>query len=315
MHPAKSVIYFTVMSGLGYGLVIWLGIYALTDHNLPGGWNAGALTLALALVASGLISSTLHLGHPERAWRALSQWRTSWLSREGVAAIVTFIPLGLWWLSWMLTEPAAELKGALTDMERVFAILGMIGALVTVFTTSMIYASLKAVPSWHTIWTPLAYLILALYTGLLGFMAILGLAGGNPGVIAEYGLYLLAAGLVVKLLFWKHTRAGSGSTTSSATGIEGDVRLLEGPHTQANYLLREMGFTIARKHADKLRVGVFLFAFGVPFLTLAALSYDAAGWVAVAGFAALMVGVFMERWLFFAEARHVVTLYYGARAA
>jgi DMSO reductase anchor subunit len=34
------------------------------------------MALAVGLVSVGLLSSTLHLGHPERAWRALSQWRS-----------------------------------------------------------------------------------------------------------------------------------------------------------------------------------------------------------------------------------------------
>jgi DMSO reductase anchor subunit len=50
--------------------------------------------LAALLVTLGLLSSTFHLGHPERAWRAFSQWRSSWLSREGVAAVATYLPAG-----------------------------------------------------------------------------------------------------------------------------------------------------------------------------------------------------------------------------
>ena len=38
--------------------------------------------VTLLLLAGGLLASFFHLGRPERAWRAASQWRTSWLSRE-----------------------------------------------------------------------------------------------------------------------------------------------------------------------------------------------------------------------------------------
>ncbi len=57
-----------------------------------------AHVLALVLIGGGLLSSTLHLGNPQRAWRALSQWRSSWLSREGVMAMLTFVPL--LWSAW-----------------------------------------------------------------------------------------------------------------------------------------------------------------------------------------------------------------------
>ena len=90
MHPALSIILFTTLSGLGYGLAFVLGLGVLDPHAIS---TRLAHPLALALIAGGLLSSTLHLGNPQRAWRALSQWRTSWLSREGVLAIVTFVPL------------------------------------------------------------------------------------------------------------------------------------------------------------------------------------------------------------------------------
>jgi hypothetical protein len=51
-----------------------------------------SLVIGGVLVTLGLLSSTFHLGHPERAWRAFSQWRSSWLSREGVAAVATYVP-------------------------------------------------------------------------------------------------------------------------------------------------------------------------------------------------------------------------------
>ncbi|MGE0726177.1 MAG: DmsC/YnfH family molybdoenzyme membrane anchor subunit, partial [Alphaproteobacteria bacterium] len=96
MHPALSVIVFTTASGAGYGLLALLGLLAPFGLVPASTWFGLAATgLALVAVAGGLLSSTLHLGHPERAWRAMSQWRSSWLSREGLAAVVSFFPAGL----------------------------------------------------------------------------------------------------------------------------------------------------------------------------------------------------------------------------
>ena len=96
MHPAWSIIFFTSVSGLGLGLAGWivLGILDLSRfvHLLfVSGFTFG-------LIGAGLLSSTLHLGHPERAWRALSQWRSSWLSREGVLAVLVLAALSAWFL-------------------------------------------------------------------------------------------------------------------------------------------------------------------------------------------------------------------------
>ncbi len=94
MHPAYSVILFTTASGAGYGLIAWLAYTVFTGELQSGAaLNVVAFGLALVLISGGLLSSTAHLGRPERAWRAASQWRTSWLSREAVAALATFVPI------------------------------------------------------------------------------------------------------------------------------------------------------------------------------------------------------------------------------
>jgi hypothetical protein len=73
------------------------------------------------LVSLGLLSSTFHLGHPERAWRAFSQWRSSWLSREGVAAVATYLPAGLLFLALMFR--AACLRGSQAALLALGAVL------------------------------------------------------------------------------------------------------------------------------------------------------------------------------------------------
>lgn len=102
MRPAYSVILFTTSSGAGYGALAVLGMMlALGLVPSQPGATMAALATGLALATLGLVASTFHLGRPERAWRAFSQWRTSWLSREGVAAIavyVTGVPLAA--LAW-----------------------------------------------------------------------------------------------------------------------------------------------------------------------------------------------------------------------
>ena len=90
--------------------------------------------------------------------------------------------------------------------------------------------------------------------------------------------------------------------------------MFEAPHTSENYLLKEMGFRIARKHAVKLRRLAMLLGFVLPAL-LSAVPFLAAGRPALGALLVAAplatIGIFVERWLFFAEARHAVTLYYG----
>ena len=93
MHPAPSVILFTTFSGLGFGLLVFLGL------GLPAvsGFMAFVFfALAYLMAVGGLISSTFHLGHPERALKAFTQWRTSWLSREAWCAVVALVLMAIY---------------------------------------------------------------------------------------------------------------------------------------------------------------------------------------------------------------------------
>ena len=86
--------------------------------------------------------------------------------------------------------------------------------------------------------------------------------------------------------------------------------------------MREMGFRVARAHALALRTIATLLAFLVPLILTvlagAALPGNMA-WLAtlltILAALATTAGVLTERWLFFAEAKHTVTLYYGAGRA
>ena len=316
MHPAYSIVLFTTASGAGYGLLAAAGIYAALGL-MPADRGLGLLVLgsALALVTAGLLASTAHLGRPERAWRAFSQWRTSWLSREGVAALATYLAAAPFAAGWLL-------GGRTSGPTGVAGLLTAILAAATVVATGMIYASLKPIAAWRNGWTVPVYLALAAATGLLWLSALAKLAGRPlPGAdAAAFGAIVVA--LALKEAYWRHIRRHPGpSTPETATGLGwlGPVRLLDAPHTESNYLLREMGFRVARRHAAKLRRIARIAIFGVP-LALTLLALAGPGRAVEAGLAVLAAvgasaGVLVERWLFFAEARHTVMLYYGARAA
>jgi DMSO reductase anchor subunit len=310
MHPAPSIVLFTTASGAGYGLLFLLGLAA------PAGWvpatralGAAALGLALGLITIGLCASLLHLGHPERAWRALSQWRSSWLSREGAMALLTYLPALVFGAGWVFL-------GTTSGWIGLFGALAALGAALTVYCTGMIYASLKPIREWHQPLVPPVYLAFALMTGALLLHFLLQLFGAPrawAGTLA-LGATALAFGLKSQYRAML-ARAAPGPTPESATGLSalGKVRMIEPPHTETNYLLDEMGFRVARRHAAKLRRHASLLGLvGVALLSVLALLATGAWASLLALLAALsgLAGVVIERWLFFAEATHTVTLYY-----
>ena len=234
MHPALSVILFTTLSGAGYGLLAWLGFYAaaglLPEDRV---FAAVAMLLALSSITVGLLSSTLHLGHPERAWRAFSQWRSSWLSREGVASVLTYIPAVVFGTGWVLF-------GHATGAWASSGLVGSACAIVTVTCTAYIYRSLKPIPRWHNNWVVPNYLALAGMTGALLLSMLADVFGYHLSGAHVLALAAVAVALLCKLGYWVFIdNASAGSTAESATGFGalGTVRLFEAPHTSENYLL------------------------------------------------------------------------------
>ena len=194
--------------------------------------------------------------------------------------------------------------------------LTAIGAAATVTCTAHIYRSLTPIPAWNNGWVAANFLALGAMTGAAWLAALCAAFGMATDEALWLAVAATLAAAPLKLLYWRHIdRAPDVSTAESATGLGalGQVRPLAAPHTEQNYLLKEMGFAVARKHAAKLRRIAFQLAFVVPLLLLlVALAGD--GWPRVA--AALLAapvataGVLIERWLFFAEAKHTVMLYY-----
>lgn len=291
MHPAPSVIIFTTLSGLGFGLLTWLGLMP----DAPTGLAAFLMfALGFGLAVGGLAASTFHLGHPERAWRAFTQWKTSWLSREGICAVAALLIMGLYAIG-------------LIFFGCHLAVLGWLGALLslsTVFTTSMIYAQLATVPRWKTPITPVLFLTLSITGGAL-------LAG-----FGKTALPLLLVTAAVQGIWWlKGDRAfaQSGSDMGSATGLgnKGAVRSMAHPHTSPNYLMKEFVYVVGRKHAMKLRTISLLLMCALPVLILAICPLSTLALILAT--LSHITGVASSRWLFFAQAEHVVGLYYGMR--
>jgi len=318
MHPALSVIFFTTLSGAGYGLLVWLGISVMLlqarGSMAPqlASMQLIAAATGVVLVTVGLLCSLGHLGKPQRAWRAMSQWRTSWLSREGVLALLTYLPtLAMAVLLW---------RGVKTpDAAALLALVGMattLLSLATIACTAMIYASLKPIPAWtHPLVLP-GYLLFALLGGAaLLFVLMLwrlpagGAETGLSNILAVLGV--LAA--VLKLIYWRETDRDRLPSRGAAVGLPGrEVEVFERPHTEANYITREMAFVVAREHALKLRwLAVSLFA-GVPLLAALAIAASPKSTALLLPLTVLAVlaGTFVERWLFFAQAKHIVSQYY-----
>jgi DMSO reductase anchor subunit len=312
MRPTFSIIFFTVISGCGFGLLFLVGLVCCANGmTMSRASMLAALGIGTSFAVAGLLSSLLHLGQPQRAWRALSQWRSSWLSREGVASILTFAPaFVLFWIIWK-----RDASGGARSVGAALALMSF----VTVVCTAGIYTSLKTIRAWHNGYVLPGYLLFGALSAGCWFWMIVTLTDARSSRIAVLApwivLMLAVASFVIKVAYWRFVDSYVGqSTPETATGLGGfgKVSTFEAPHTEENYLTLEMGFVLARKHAAKLRI-ISLASFAVvPAIAAIAVgqSPSLAVVCAIVAAAGVMVGLFVERWLFFAQAKHVVMLFY-----
>jgi DMSO reductase anchor subunit len=314
MHPAYSIILFTTASGAGYGLLIWLALTALIHGPAANWWFAAtSMTVAFALISSGLVSSTFHLGRPGRAWRAFSEWRSSWLSREAIASLVTLGPslvLAVAWLD-LLDAPWLIVPAAMATL-----LMGVI----TIFCTARIYSSLATIRQWHHPLVNAGYLALGIATGAVLIVSLANIFGLFAPVMGRLSALSLVAAAICKWFYWRAIDSAPRTyTIEQATGLGslGKVRQWEPPHTGGNFIMREMGYKVARQHALKLRQYVLAALCMAAATTLAStlVSGGLSAALAATSIACAGLGVLIERWLFFAEAQHVSTLYYGTPRA
>src|SRR5215470_6111309 len=313
MKPSLSIIFFTVSSGAGLGL---LSLVALADlcpsQPLPAralGWGIG---LALAFVVAGLASSALHLAKPSNAWRAFSRFRTSWLSREAVFA-AALVAIGL--LYW-----SAVASGTTGVLRALLAVVALVLSWAVLVCTAMIYASLKAIRQWHTRWTPLNYVLLGHWSGSVLLLGLARLLASDPTPFAWLAGGIGLAALLGKVGYWRAaTDDATALTLERAIGVREGVhppgvtiaqaRLLDAGHSHGTFLTEEFGFSLARQYAKSLRIVALAFGFGLPAAWILAPGGGGVRMIAAAAFC--IIGLLTERWLFFAEARHTVRLYHG----
>ena len=309
MHPSKSIIFFTVFSGTGYGILLCLSYLALvTDINFENNFKLFLMITSFVFISSGLLSSTLHLGHPERAWRSFSQWKSSWLSREGLAAIVTFLPLIIFYLLWYLDN----------FFYVYFLHSTSILCLITIYCTGQMYATLKTIPAWNNILVTPIYTINAICMGALTVYCFTRFYEFEISYLYHLTIASLTLCLFMKLIYWYIISKKTISTASSATGLgkDNNISLFEGPHTGKNFLTTEMINKIKKEKGNFLRLCFSILTCILPIYMIiqeASLIIDSfilkLTFLFVLIFA--LIGMLIERYLFFIQAKHVVSLYYG----
>jgi len=310
VHPSKSIIFFTVISGTGYGIFISLLfniLFVEISYNFE--YKICLSIVSFLMIVSGLLSSTLHLGHPERAWRAFSQWKTSWLSREGLASVITFIPMILFYYFWII-----DIKG-----YNLFLILTSIFSIITIFCTGQMYASLKTIPSWNNPLVTPIYILNGITVGSLFVYSLNFYFDYNLNLFEKFIYIIILLNFISKITYWISVRKKSYTNIQTAIGIKSnDITFFEGPHTGKNYLTTEMINKIRKQTSNFLRIVFCVLSFITPLYMINQYSSLVADAFILKismfiVFVLSLIGMIIERYLFFIQSKHVVGLYYGKK--
>lgn len=325
MHPAFSVIFLTTLIGVGQGLFLALFTaesYAAFDL-LPkpaAAFYANGSALALLFLVGGLVASFFHLGRPERAWRAATQWRTSWLSREVIVLPAFMATVALYGAAhWLGVNPVlAQLPtGAPVNLTAVLGVIGTVLAFALFVCTGMIYACLRFLREWHTPLTVVNYILLG---GASGFtLASFHAAREAPelvGFFAGWAVAITAVGLVTRSAsLIRNARLKAKSTLQTAIGIK-HPRIVQKTQGAMGGSFNTREFFHGRT-AGFLRAVKWTFlatAFVLPMLLLGIAMHQASAGLLLLAFAVQSAGLIVERWFFFAEASHPQNLYYRSVA-
>ncbi len=320
MKPAFSVIFLTTLIGTGQGLFLayysaeLLSVLSILSAETIEGSSKAAL-LSLILMVGGLVASFLHLGHPERAWRAAASWKTSWLSREVIALPLT---AGLIFLYTLLkfidnkTVVYVLTNGNPVNLDIVVGYAATFSVLVLFLCTSMIYTTLKLLRQWHS---PLTVVNFFLMGSASGFTLAAAMSTHHDPQLFSY-FSGFAIGLTIAAFLSRYAslirngKLRKPSTLQSAIGIHHPtIRQMAQGAMGGSFNTRAFIHTYGRTVVKMARWFFLLAAFVFPVVLLS-FSDEEALLICVVAFLLQYLGLIVERWYFFIEVDHPQNVYY-----
>ena len=326
MHPALSVILLTTLIGVGQGLFLALytgqvySVANLLEYQDSRSFYALGSALALAFLVAGLVASFFHLGHPERAWRSIARWRSSWLSREVIVLPMVMLLVFLYglfhYLGW--TRPLFTVAGALTvDITLIIGALATLATFGLFICTGMIYASIRFLQEWHCSLTVINFTLLGSASGFMLAAAFSAFTGVHlVGFYGTWAVILTIAAMLTRIgSLLRNHRLRPRSTLQSAIGVRHTtIRQIAQGAMGGSFNTREFFHHQSGRVLGAARLAFLFLVFPAPILLLGT------GWglsseiLPVLAFLTQYLGLLIERWYFFIEARHPQNLYYQSIA-
>ena len=309
MHPAFSVIFLTTLIGAGQGL--FLALYTAQSYAVLGllpaqdsRFYVWGSAIVFVLLIGGLVASFFHLGRPERAWRAVAQWRTSWLSREVIALPLFMVLVFVYGAGGLLAHGYGT---------SVLGALAFFACIALWICTAMIYTCIRFIREWASPYTMANFVLLSLASGTTLAMALAAYSDWQMvNLLAVLSLvFTLGAAVVRWLSLNRNARLKPVSTLQSAIGFD-NPRITQRSMgaTGGSFNTREFFHGKTLTFLRSIRWTFIALTFELPLLVvLVALAGDASGLMLLA-VPLQSTGLVLERWFFFAQANHAQNLYY-----
>jgi DMSO reductase anchor subunit len=322
MRPAFSIIFLTTLIGAGQGLFLALytgqlySAFKLLPVQDPLQFYALGSLFTLGLLGLGLLSSFFHLGRPLRAWRAASQWRTSWMSREVIVLPAFMLAVAAWGLihysGW--NPSLFSLRDTYeVDLALVTGAVASLLCFALFLSTGMIYACMKMLQEWAT---PLTVVNYTLFGGASGFMLATVFAARQVSVQTEFfggwAIVLTVMVLITRSMsLFRNERIRPKSTIQTALGIRHTQIQQKAQGAMAgSFNTREYFHGASKRKYKNIKWAFLVLVFPVPVLLVSAGLVTGAPGFYLAAFLVQYIGLLMERWFFFAQANHPQNLYY-----
>ena len=178
------LILFTLLVQLAVGAfwaMTWMfsRLWQLVQYDVTGLrlWPSALIGICLG---AGMLASFAHLGTKKNAWRAVSHWRKSSLSRE-------ILFLGLFGLCWLFTTLVTAIwHNSPFELAGITAILG-IGL---IYNMSQVYR-FPAAPGWNTWRTNVGFMLSALLLGMSAMAPLLAHQSSLTGIHVPSGQWIM----------------------------------------------------------------------------------------------------------------------------
>jgi len=322
MHPAFSVIFLTTLIGVGQGLFLALftgqsyGAAQLISAQDGASFYGVGSFIALLFLLAGLISSVFHLGHPERAWRSATQWRTSWLSREVIALplVMFFVFLyGLMhYMGWDAVIYSTE-TGVVFNLSLLIGALGSLAVFILFLCTAMIYAAIKFLQEWSSPLTLVNYLLLGTASGFT--LATAFAMYTAPDLMRFYGIWAIIITIMAFVArsasLIRNARIKYKSSVQTAIGVRhNNIQQKAQGAMGGSYNTREYFHGRTAFFLKSIKWFFMLMVFPLPILLLSVGIDSADAETLLVAFFIQYAGLIAERWFFFAQANHPQNIYY-----